>query len=163
MFNQQKYWARIRGFVNRMKFRLANWLLKPFNLMIVSATDFHAVRYIQDQMAMYVERSGALPQRLKARTKLRQYLQTMEIAIASATALDPDPVVLEKMPPEVQALARILQEALEPRRIGPSPDGTILAGVDDLSGLQEEAITHAAELIRGARTVEADEVADPVV
>ena len=118
--------------------------------MIVSATDFRSIEYVQDQMAMYIKRSGALPQRLKARGKLRQYLQAMKHAITNATALAPDPVVLGKMPPELQALARVLQEALEPRPDGADDSGTNLARVDDLTGMQEEVIDRIVEEFKSA-------------
>ena len=117
MMNQQKKRRRIRGFVNRLKFRIANWLLKPFNLMIVSATSFNSIRYVQNQMAMYVERSGALPQRLKARSKLRQYLAAQKFAINDATDMPLDPIELDKMPPALEALASVLQEAERHREV----------------------------------------------
>ena len=135
MFDQQKTKTRIRGFVNRLKFRIANWLLKPFNLMIVSATDFRSIRYINLQVSMYIERSGALPNRLKAKKNLRSYMATQKRAIDKAVALSPDPMELDNMPPQVAALAQILQEAEKPRREKSSADGTNLATTDDVKAV----------------------------
>ncbi len=130
MSDQQRKQGRIRGFVNRIKFRIANWLLGPFNLMIVSATDFRAIRYVQGQMAMFVERSGALPQRQKARQKLRQYLAAQKNAIDAATNLSENPIELDNLPPELEKLARILQESERQRPDGGKTSGTNLATTD---------------------------------
>ncbi len=121
---------RIRRFISRMQYKLANWLLRPFNLVIVSKTGFDSVRYCHMQMAMYVERSGHLPNRYKARRNLRTYLQAQDRAIANAILLNEDPVRLAEMPPELLGLARILQEADYARAAGASDYGIRLAESD---------------------------------